>query len=255
MQSLSVLALQQGIVAGLKSVPGAGEILTQFSFLADLTLAKWFDPTSSTEFTFSVSSDLPRIASVMFPHYPGIASVEVWYKVGNSWSAPQTVSAGDVVSFTGGTTDVKFEGISSNGQVVSLPDGFLFEATFASSGQVSASLDEIDVTLQTMTAAVAVEATMYNATGTSAEITNLTNNFLPAQVANATQNGLNPLVYACEVLGLAFAFGNETGGTAFANNFGPSNGAMPNTTAGDAAFATAASVRSSVWHQRQIWSP
>jgi hypothetical protein len=88
--------------------------------------------------------------------------------------------------------------------------------------------------------AVAVEASMYGVTGTSAEITNLTNNFLPAQVANAISHGLNPQVYACEVVGLAFAFGNETGSTAFTNNFGPSNSGMPNTTAGDAAFATAA---------------
>jgi hypothetical protein len=42
------------------------------------------------------------------------------------------------------------------------------------------------------------------------------------------------------VVGLAFAFGNETGSATFANNFGPSNSSMPNTAAGDAAFATAA---------------
>src|SRR6516225_10923986 len=53
--------------------------------------------------------------------------------------------------------------------------------------------------------AVAVEATMYGVTGTSVEITNLTNNFLPAQVQNAVSHGLNPQVYACEVVGLAFA--------------------------------------------------
>jgi hypothetical protein len=94
---------------------------------------------------------------------------------------------------------------------------------------------------QPITMAVAVEATMYNATGTAAEINSLTANFLPAQIANATQHGLNPQVYACEALGSVFAFGNETGGTAFSNNFGPTNSAMPNTTAGDAAFATAAS--------------
>jgi probable HAF family extracellular repeat protein len=88
--------------------------------------------------------------------------------------------------------------------------------------------------------AVAVEASMYGVTGTSAEITNLTANFLPAQVANAISHGLNPQVYACEVLGLAFAFGNENGSTGFANNFGPSNSSMPNTTAGDAAFAAGA---------------
>jgi probable HAF family extracellular repeat protein len=89
--------------------------------------------------------------------------------------------------------------------------------------------------------AVVVEASMYGATGTSAEITSLVVDFLPAQVANATSHGLNPQVYACEVLGLVFAFGNETGSTSFATNFGPLNSMMPNTTAGDAAFAVAAS--------------
>jgi len=88
--------------------------------------------------------------------------------------------------------------------------------------------------------AVAVEATMYGATGTSATITNLTTNFLPAQVANAISHGFNPQVYASEALGLTFAFGNETGNKAFANNFGPSNNVMPNTAVGDAAFAAAA---------------
>jgi len=74
----------------------------------------------------------------------------------------------------------------------------------------------------------------------AAEITSLVTNFLPAQVQNAMVNGYNPQIYACEALGLVFAFGNETGSTAFANNYGPSNAAMPNTTAGDAAFAAAA---------------
>ena len=90
--------------------------------------------------------------------------------------------------------------------------------------------------------AVAVEGSMYGAVGTSAEVTLLATQFLPAQVANAIQNGFNPQVYASEALGLAFAFGNETGGMAFANSFGPSNVAMPNTATGDLAFAAAASV-------------
>ena len=88
--------------------------------------------------------------------------------------------------------------------------------------------------------AVAVEGSMYGAVGTSAETTLLATQFLPPQVAVATQLGLNSQVYACEALGLALAFGNETGGTAFADAFGPSNSTMPNSTAGDLAFATAA---------------
>ena len=89
--------------------------------------------------------------------------------------------------------------------------------------------------------AVAVEASMYGAVGTSAEVTALATQFLPAQVENATKYGFNPLVYSTEALGLVFAFNNETGSTAFATGYGPSNATMPNSTAGDLAFAAAAS--------------
>jgi probable HAF family extracellular repeat protein len=88
--------------------------------------------------------------------------------------------------------------------------------------------------------AVAVEASMYGAVGSSAEITLLATQFLPAQVAYAIQTGYDPLVFACQTLGLVFAFGNEAGNTGFANNYGPSNAAMPNNSAGDATFAVAA---------------
>ena len=88
--------------------------------------------------------------------------------------------------------------------------------------------------------AVAVEGTMYDVVPTSAELDLLVNQFLPGQVANATKYGLHPLVYASEALGLAFAFGNETGSTAFANLFGPTSATIPNSPAGDAAFSSAA---------------
>jgi VCBS repeat-containing protein len=88
--------------------------------------------------------------------------------------------------------------------------------------------------------AVAVEGSMYNVVGSSAEITKLVTLFLPAQVANAVAHGLFPQVYACEVVGLAFAFGDENGGTAFNTNFGPANVQMPATSQGDQAFAAAA---------------
>jgi len=88
--------------------------------------------------------------------------------------------------------------------------------------------------------AVAVEGSMYGEVGSSVEITSLVTQFVPAQVIFATQHGFNPQVYASEALGLAFAFGNETGSTGFATAFGPSNPTMPNTPAGDATFAAAA---------------
>jgi ELWxxDGT repeat protein len=87
---------------------------------------------------------------------------------------------------------------------------------------------------------VAVEASMYGAVGSSAVITNLVNNFLPGQLAYAHQAGLDPGVFACLETALVFAFANEAGNAGFANNYGPSNAAMPATGAGDAAFAAAA---------------
>jgi hypothetical protein len=88
---------------------------------------------------------------------------------------------------------------------------------------------------------VAVEGSMYNHVGSAQEIDGLVLYFLPAQVDNAAKYGLNQQVYACEVLGLAFAGGDENHATTFATSYGPSNGSMPNTAAGDAAFASAAS--------------
>ena len=88
--------------------------------------------------------------------------------------------------------------------------------------------------------AIAVEATMYNAVGTSDEVTLLAAQFLPGQVAYATQHGFNPQVFATEVLGLTFAFGNEVGSNLFAAKYGPANSAVPNTVAGDASFAAMA---------------
>ena len=102
---------------------------------------------------------------------------------------------------------------------------------------VSALLAQVS---NTTIPAVAVEASMYGTLGTAAEVASLATQFLPGQIEFALQHGLNTQVYASEAIGLAFAFGNETGGSAFADAYAPSNPAMPNSIAGDLAFATAA---------------
>ena len=66
--------------------------------------------------------------------------------------------------------------------------------------------------LGTSQVAVAVDALMYGVTPTSAELTKIATVFEPPQIANAIANGYNPVVYAAEATGLAFAFGNETPG-------------------------------------------
>ena len=105
-------------------------------------------------------------------------------------------------------------------------------------GQALAEL--IGLVATTTIPAIGVEATMYGSVGSSAEVDVLVRQFVPSQEANAVKFGFNPLVYVSEALGLAFAFGNETGSTAFSTNFGPANSSLPNTAAGDASFALAA---------------
>ena len=145
---------------------------------------------------------------------------------------PQPVSAATIESDTLAITRTALPQDQATSIANSINAGTQTEAQYIA--------DLLSQVVNTTIPAVAVEGSMYNHVGTSAEITELVTNFLPAQIDVATQLGLNPLVYASEGLGLAFAFADENGGTAFANNFGPSNPAMPATAAGDAAFAAAA---------------
>jgi hypothetical protein len=98
----------------------------------------------------------------------------------------------------------------------------------------------LDSVTDTTVPAVAVEASMYNAVGSSSEVDLLTNTFLPPQIQNALAHGYNPLVYATETLGLALAFGNETGNTKFADTFGSVPDASYGTVAANAIFSAAA---------------
>ena len=67
--------------------------------------------------------------------------------------------------------------------------------------------------------AMAVDSLMFGVTDNVAELSKLTNQFLPAQAANAVKFGFNPTVYAAESLGLALAGGNGTSNN-FALTFG-----------------------------------
>jgi hypothetical protein len=68
---------------------------------------------------------------------------------------------------------------------------------------------------------MAVDSLMFGTTENVTELTKLSTQFLPAQVANAVANGLNPTVYAAETLGLALA-GGRTGDTLSTSHFQPS---------------------------------
>jgi Lipase (class 3) len=131
----------KSIVGALTRTVG-GLRITSMSFLANAEL-NLIDPNSGSVFEFKEDAGSPLITSVLFPVYPDIATFNVWQQVGNSWSNVQSVAAGTPVSFAAGVTGFRYDGVSSGGDLVSLPDGFLFDATFAASQQVSATLTDI----------------------------------------------------------------------------------------------------------------
>jgi Ca2+-binding RTX toxin-like protein len=108
-------------------------------------LKKIVDPSSGTVAILTESGDSPAITSVAFLADPNISTFKVWSQVAGAWSSPQTVAAGDEVSFGPDTHTLKFQAYSATGQVVLLPDNYLFAATYASSGQLNANLQTIQV--------------------------------------------------------------------------------------------------------------
>jgi hypothetical protein len=134
-----LIILGTPIIKGALLDDGAAEVLIGVSFLAD-AVANWLDPTAGTTSVFTESTNSPAISSVTFLYDPGVSKYEIWYQAGDIWSTPQTVSAGAKVSFAPGTHAFKYVGLSSSGQVVALPEGFLFNATFAEAATVTANL-------------------------------------------------------------------------------------------------------------------
>jgi hypothetical protein len=128
------------LLKGVSFATGIAEFLIGLSFTATALGDKWLDPAAGTTFVFEEGAGSPLVSAVSFPGSPDVASFKVWTLSGNSWSAAQTVSPGVAASFAQPVHAFKFQAISSSGAVVALPDGYLFNAVFASGGQVAADL-------------------------------------------------------------------------------------------------------------------
>jgi Calx-beta domain/Lipase (class 3)/RTX calcium-binding nonapeptide repeat (4 copies)/FG-GAP-like repeat len=125
-------------------VSGAfAETIFLISYTAN-AIANLIDPPSGKQFVYVESNDSPAMTSISFVDDPSIASFKIWSQAGGQWSAAQTVKAGSLVTLAAGTHAIKFEGLSSSGQIIALPDGYMFNSTLASTGHVSAELHSIN---------------------------------------------------------------------------------------------------------------
>src|SRR5262249_30406277 len=98
----------------------------------------YFDPSAGSKFLFVEGAASPAVTSATFMDEPGVAYFDVWAWNGSSFSAPQVVSGNTSAIFADGTTAFEYEGFSSTGAPISLPDGYVFGAAFTSAVQANA---------------------------------------------------------------------------------------------------------------------
>jgi Ca2+-binding RTX toxin-like protein len=137
------------ILAGtqfIQQLPGVQEVVEKVALISYVAnaFANLIDPSSGKQFIYVENANSPAMTAITFVDDPSIASFKVWSQVGDSWSASQTAKAGETITFAAGTHAIKFEGLSASGQVVALPDGYMFSPTLASTGQVTATLRSLN---------------------------------------------------------------------------------------------------------------
>jgi T5SS/PEP-CTERM-associated repeat protein len=102
----------------------------------------WFDPGAGNQLIFAESGGSPPITSVSFVADPDVAQYVVWEQVGGAWSNPQTVVPGgadQTAVFGAGVSAFMVEAESATDQQIEVPNGLIFNATFAAAGQVNAT--------------------------------------------------------------------------------------------------------------------
>jgi len=111
-----------------------------FVFDIDAAIRYTFDPDAGSRFRLIEDSGSPYFHSVGLPLVDGVSSYAVRYLVGDAWSAFQVVAPGMDTVWGAGVSGFEFDAFDPNGRGVDLPDGFLFDLTFASSGTFSGEL-------------------------------------------------------------------------------------------------------------------
>jgi hypothetical protein len=135
-------SLVPSIVAATSLVGSGFDLLFQkygFTFAGSLAPIL-LDPGAGTEAYFTLASGSPALTSITFLADPAVDHYLVWSQANGTWSAPQSVTAGEAATFGAGVDDVRWEGVSAAGVAVPFGSASVFEATFASTAQVNASL-------------------------------------------------------------------------------------------------------------------
>ena len=100
------------------------------------------DPGSGTTFVATEDAGAPAFASIDLPFEPGVASYDVAYGNGSTFSAFSQLQPGVSFILPAASQSVEFIPLDDTGQAVTAPGAFFFTATFATSGQASGTITE-----------------------------------------------------------------------------------------------------------------
>ncbi len=121
------------------STPTTLALYFDFQAIRSVTVA--LDPAAGTRFVFTESAGSPNFASIGLPFLSGVASYNVSYETGTTWSAYQQIQPGISDILPAGGDGITLISLDASGKPVGVPGAFLFTASFATSGPFSGALN------------------------------------------------------------------------------------------------------------------
>jgi hypothetical protein len=125
-------AASKVIYSFLALIPGSG-VGTDGGILID-------PPDTGTDFVLTESPSSPFFSSIILPGLSGVGMYDLSYETGAAWSPFFLLQPGIEYVFGSDVDGIEFDPFDSSGQPVTLPDAFLFDVSFDSTGEFSGTL-------------------------------------------------------------------------------------------------------------------
>lgn len=100
-----------------------------------------FDPIEGNKYTFAVDDGSPFISSLLLPDLEGVDHYRFGAFASGMWTELGNLSAETLFNFAGSTSQFWFSAYDAFGNLQAIPQGMIFQVTFASPGEVRATLN------------------------------------------------------------------------------------------------------------------
>jgi pimeloyl-ACP methyl ester carboxylesterase len=135
------------VIDGTTSILGISFVVNSIALvgapLAGLAAAFFaIDPGGATSYQLVGSASSPDFSGFSLPSYPGVATYNISLLVNGVWEPNESVVPGDIFGVAAGDTGIEYSAVGGNGNLFTLPDGYIIDAAFASMGTFNGTLTE-----------------------------------------------------------------------------------------------------------------